>query len=128
MDHVPRAPVRRDANGWRDGDILAGLNRLVDECLKRALWHRQGEFATAQAAQPGTWWAPHAPEPVTLVPWLHGQIAARRLPASGPIRIIHPDPPIGPDELAALEQIVRLAGLDNALEVLTPRQLALLGV
>ncbi len=127
MDHVPRVPVRRDAGGWRDADVLAGLNLLVDECLKRALWQRQGEFATAQSTQPGTWWAPHAPEPVTLAPWLREQMASGRIPATGPIRIIHPDPPIGPDEHAVLAEIVRLAGLDNPLEVLTPRQLALLG-
>jgi hypothetical protein len=42
MDHVPRVPVHRDGNGWSDADIRHGLNLLVDESLKRALWQRQG--------------------------------------------------------------------------------------
>lgn len=129
MDHVPRVPVRREADGWRDEDILAGLNLLVDECLKHALWQRQGQLAASEvgAAPPAaavTWWAPHAPEPVTLVAWLREQIDRGRLPAEGPIRIVHPDPPIGPDERSVLEQIVRLAGLANPLDIVTPRVLA----
>jgi hypothetical protein len=124
MDHVPRVPVRRDGDGWRDADILAGLNLLVDECLKHALWQRQGQLLAPEAGPAAMWWAAHAPEPVTLVAWLHEQLDAGRLPATGPIRIVHPDPPIGPDELAVLEQIVRLADLDNRLDVVTPRMLA----
>jgi hypothetical protein len=120
MDHVPRVPVRRGGEGWRDADILAGLNLLVDECLKRTLWRRQGELA----AIPAAWWAPHAPEPVTLVAWLHEQLRRRELPAEGPIRIVHPDPPISAVELGELTRLLRVAGLANPLEVLTPRQLA----
>jgi len=71
-----------------------------------------------------TWWASHAPEPVTLVAWLREQLDSGRLPAEGPIRIVHPDPPIGPDEQSVLEQIVRLAGLSNPLDIVTPRILA----
>ena len=120
MDHVPRVPVRRDGDHWRDKDILAGLNLLVDECLKRTLWQRQGELEAA----PATWWAPHAPEPVTLVAWLEEQQREGRLPADGPIRIVHPDPPVSAVELGELKRILRVAGLSNALEVVTPRQLA----
>jgi lambda repressor-like predicted transcriptional regulator len=124
MDHVPRVRVRRDAQGWHDADIVAGLNLLVDECLKRTLWQRQGDLAGVDALAPATWWAPHAPEPVTLVAWLHAQLDAAALPPDGPIRIIHPDPPIGPDEYSVLDQIVRLGGLPNQLDVVTPRLLA----
>lgn len=127
MDHVPRVRVRREADGWRDDDILAGLNLLVDECLKHALWHRQGELVASELSAPApavTWWAPHAPEPVTLIAWLEEQIDSKRLPADGPIRIVHPDPPIGPDERSVLDQIVRLAKLTNPLDIVTPRVLA----
>ena len=124
MDHVPRVPVRRDGDEWSDEDILTGLNLLVDECLKHTLWHRQGQLFSPAAEAAVTWWAPHAPEPVTLVPWLQEQLRAGRLPAPGTIQIIHPDPPIGDDEVRVLEQIVRLAGLRNRLDVVTPRVLA----
>jgi hypothetical protein len=124
MDHVPRVPVRRDGDGWCDDDILAGLNLLVDECLKHALWHRQGQLVTAEMRSALTWWSPHAPEPVTLVPWLQEQVRRGRLPARGTIQVIHPDPPIGDDEARVLEQIVRLAGLRNELDIVTPRVLA----
>src|SRR5262249_34229574 len=56
MDHVPRVPVRRDADGWRDTDILAGLNLLVDECLKHALWQRQGQLVPRDPDLAVTWW------------------------------------------------------------------------
>ena len=123
MDHVPRVRVRHDEDRWRDDDVMKGLNLLVDECLKRSLWLRQGQLC-AGAGQSATWWAPQAPEPVTLVAWLHEQIGAATLPVDGPIRIVHPDPPIGPDEFTVLNQIVQLGGLPNPLDVVTPRQLA----
>jgi hypothetical protein len=126
MDHVPRVRVGREDGDWREADVVGGLNLLVDECLKRTLWLRQGELAGGFAGTgwPATWWAPHAPEPVTLVAWLHEQLSADTLPPDGPIRIVHPDPPIGPDELSVLDQIVRLGGVRNPLDVVTPRQLA----
>ncbi len=127
MDHVPRVPVRRGGDRWRDEDILAGLNLLVDECLKRTLWQRQGELSAGSvggATGRAVWWAPHAPEPVTLVAWLHERLRAGGLPGDGPIQIVHPDPPMGPDEFGVLDQIVRLSGLPHPLDVVTPRLLA----
>ena len=70
MDHVPRVPARMEANQWRRGDIYRALNLLVDECLKRALWQRQQELAQQEPTFPIAWWAPHAPEPITLLKWL----------------------------------------------------------
>jgi hypothetical protein len=124
MDHVPRVPVRTNGEGWLRRDVYRALNLLVDECLKRVLWHRQHEAANVLQRFDVTWWAPHAPEPVTLANWL----ASAALPnGNAPIRILHPDPPLGPDELAVLEQMLQVGGLGRRLEVMTPRMVAARG-
>jgi hypothetical protein len=120
MDHVPRVPGGANPS---DGAIMGALNQLVDECLKRALWARQEELAAGRPELDVAWWAPHAPEPVTLVAWLR----EAGLPGGGPIRILHPDPPLGPDELEVLNDLAALAGLNRRLEVMTPRGLAARG-
>jgi hypothetical protein len=120
MDHVPRVPGGASPS---DGAIMQALNQLVDECLKRALWNRQQELAAGRPELDVAWWAPHAPEPVTLAGWL----SSHAIPPDGPLRVLHPDPPLGPDELTALGEIASLAGLDGRLEVMTPRGLAARG-
>jgi hypothetical protein len=125
MDHVPRVPMRiREGGGWRDEDVRRGLNVLVDECLKRTLWEYQGSLLTDADGFGATWWAPHAPEPATFVDWLEVELGAGRLNADERIRIIHPDPPLGPDERAVLNQIARLSGISEDLDIVTPRMLA----
>jgi len=37
---------------------------------------------------------------------------------------LHPDPPLGFDEKAVLEQMLSFGGLEGKLDVMTPRQLA----
>lgn len=121
MDHVPRIPGGPEPV---DSAIMAALNHLVDECLKRALWARQRELAAGTSELAVAWWAPHAPEPITLAEWLR----TTGLPSGdGPLRILHPDPPLGPDELDALAVLAELAGLEGRLEVMTPRGLAARG-
>jgi hypothetical protein len=127
MDHVPRMPVRRTVDGWPSRDIVAGLDLLVDECLKRALWRHQRRLAAGRPDLEFAWWAPHAPEPVTFVDWLAEQRTAGRLDPTRPLRILHPDPPLGPDELRVLEQISAVSGVDAPLEIMTPRSLAARG-
>lgn len=128
MDHVPRVPIRVEAHTWSRRDVYRALNVLVDECLKRALWSRQRELAEARPELGVSWWAPHAPEPVTLINWLLTAEANGGLPdAATPLRILHPDPPLGPDERLVLQQILTLGRVANALEVMTPRQLAARG-
>jgi hypothetical protein len=127
MDHTPRVPVRPVEVVWSDQDVLRGLNLLVDEALKRVLWKRQERLGRGRMDLQIAWWAPHAPEAITLVAWLGEAKSARRLPENGPIRILHPDPPLGPEELAALERISELAGLSGRLDILTPRMLAARG-
>jgi hypothetical protein len=121
MDHVPRIPGGPKP---ADGAIMKALNQLVDECLKRALWTRQQELAAGDPELDVAWWAPHAPEPVTLAVWLR-----KNPPADDdtPVRILHPDPPLGPDELDALAALAALAGAEGRLEVMTPRGLAARG-
>jgi hypothetical protein len=125
MDHVPRAPVHVDGGVWRRRDVYRALDLLVDECLKRELWRCQRDLAGAREDLQVSWWAPHAPEPLTLIQWLEEARAGGSLPAgTDPLRIIHPDPPLGTDEAAVLQQIVSFGGVAGELDVMTPRQLA----
>ena len=120
LDHVPRRPVRRDADGrWLD-DIRAGVNRLVDECLKRALWRQQERLEKAAMVPVIHWWAPHAPEAVTLVHWLQGRLGSD---GKTPVRVLHPDPPLVAVEREQLDDIARLAGY-SGLDAVTPHTLA----
>lgn len=127
MDHVPRTPGRLEKKVWRRDDVERALGHLVDECLKRVLWRKQQQIA-AEVRLPVNidWWAPHAPEPTTLVDWLdhHPDLPAQR---TEPIVILHPDPPLGPDEVDVLVQIARIAELNDKIEFLTPRGLAARG-
>jgi hypothetical protein len=128
MDHVPRVPARPSDEGWTQADIRRALNLLVDECLKRSLWRLQQQLAAHRTDLEVNWWAAHAPEPVTLGDWLEAAHDNGRLPEfTAALRILHPDPPLGPDERSVLEQFVRLIGHRGPLEVMTPRMLAARG-
>jgi hypothetical protein len=121
MDHVPRIAGGAEP---QDEAIMRALNHLVDECLKRMLWTRQRVLAEGREDLNVAWWAPHAPEPVTLTSWL---AAGDVVPPDGPVRVLHPDPPLGRDEMAVLEDIAELAGFGGRLEIMTPRGLAARG-
>lgn len=128
MDHVPRIAIRTDGGAWSRRDVYRSLDLLVDECLKRALWNCQMKLAKEQPHLAVSWWAPHAPEPVTLVHWLQSSEGSTNAKAADQkLRILHPDPPLGSDERAVLQQILTLAGVSGALDVMTPRQLAARG-
>jgi hypothetical protein len=135
MDNVTRIPVRLAGERWADEDIDAGLARLVDACLQRELWRRQGASAAWPDDLAVDWWSPHAPEPATLVDWLGRRAAASAAGASAaapadadrPLLILHPDPPLGPEERDVLDRIVRLAGGRGGLDIVTPRLLGARG-
>ena len=127
MDHVPRVPARMENGRWRKADIYRALNLLVDECLKRALWGRQRELARNEVTFNVAWWAPHAPEPITLAKWLDDERRAGRLVANGNFIVLHPDPPLGPEERNTLQELLSLAGINARLDVMTPRLLAARG-
>ena len=125
MDHVPRIPVRKEHGCWNKKDVYQALNLLVDECLKRALWIHQKELSSTRTDLGIAWWAPHAPEPLTLVHWFESVKQAGTLPPGGlDLRVLHPDPPLGPDEILVLEQVLSLARPGAKLDVMTPRLLA----
>ena len=123
MDHVPRVPVRRDGDSWSRAGVDRALSLLVDEALKRALWKRQRELAEETQLLKVSWWAPHAPEPITLASWLDDNRDTGIARGDGPVLILHPDPPLGGPELDALEQLARLAGVTSGFQVVTPGQL-----
>lgn len=147
MDHTPRIPVRRDAEGhFSAAAIRRAINLLADAWLQRALWKRLEKQAKRLPRLADYWWAPQAPEPCTLTRWLRAQPGAvdlpgdvdpsvdgnnstpriPALPKGSPVRILHPDPPLSQDELHVLQQMVSLAGL-GALDLTTPRLLAARG-
>lgn len=128
MDHVPRVPVRLREGGWSREDVYRALNLLVDECLKRALWVHQEQLARAAPELNVAWWAAHAPEPLTMLQWLEDTLGSNLLPVDGePIRVLHPDPPLGPDEKRVLDQVLRLVRANSTLDIMTPRLLAARG-
>ena len=128
MDHVPRLPVRKCEGRWRRQDIYRALNLLVDECLKRELWLRQRTLSQHRPALEINWWAPHAPEPLTLVEWLETAKKEGTLPAEGEmVRVLHPDPPLGVDEKLVLEQMLTFGRENSKLDIMTPRLLAARG-
>ena len=128
MDHLPRIPVRTMDGEWSKSDIRRALNLLMDESLKRAVWEIQKKLAGNLTDLQISWWAPHAPEPITLTHWL-GEASSHPDFAIGDddLRIIHPDPPLGPDEQLSLSEILKLAGHRGACEISTPRGLAARG-
>ncbi len=85
----------------------------------------QREVTSGGAQWKVAWWAPHAPEPLTLAEWLTSSLET--LPDQGDVRVLHPDPPLGPVERDALDQIAALSGLGDRLDVMTPRGLAARG-
>lgn len=137
MDHVARISIRQnlqtETEVWRNEDILSALNLLVDVCLQRVLWQKQAQYANEYLAKMQftvDWWAAHAPEPATLSHWLTAKVQEREQHDRWPdgLTILHPDPPLGEDEIHVLEQIARLAGVKGALELTTPRMLAARGM
>lgn len=127
MDHAPRVPLRMQDGQWSRKDVYRGLNLLVDECLKRALWQRQKELAVERPELDVAWWAPHAPEPLTLMHWIEGQMQDGATAGDGALRLLHPDPPLGPEEKEVLCRYAGLTRLGRDIDVMTPRQLAMRG-
>jgi hypothetical protein len=129
MDHVPRIPVLKVDGQWSKPDVYRALNLLVDECLKRVLWLHQERLAKTHNEVEVSWWAPHAPEPLTLINWITQQRLAESWPPEEgqDLIILHPDPPLGPDEKLVLDQILEVAGITRKFDVMTPRLLAARG-
>jgi hypothetical protein len=117
MDHVPTVVCPSDDEL---GAVERALNRLVDEALKRALWTVQTSYLEAD----GFDWRPvHAPEPVTLT----HRLLSHPVEGERQFAIIHPDPPLGPEERQVILDLCAIAGLPGSLEILTPRTFAARG-
>lgn len=120
LDHIPRVPATRNGDAWDTAGIRQALLRLVDECLKRALWDRQRTLAVAMGVAVD-WWAPHAPEPLTFAHWLQG---GGKPAGKKPVIVLHPDPPLTDCERQVIDSVAHLTGLGTRLEILTPRTFA----
>ena len=128
MDHVPRIAVRKSDGRWQRKDVYRALNLLVDECLKRVLWMHQRELARERPELDVAWWAPHAPELLTLSHWIDGYLKQQDGSAGkDSVRILHPDPPLGPEERDVLINYARTTCLGREIDIMTPRQLATRG-
>lgn len=117
MDHVPVVVCRPKDNN--DEAIETALNLLVDEAVKEALWDAQRVYLKDDGFD---WLPTHAPEPVTLAPWLRQHRVEH--PDDDHVIIMHPDPPLGSREHQVLVDLCRLAGFDGDVDVLTPRTFA----
>lgn len=116
MDHVPSVGYHSVQEDLQQSSVEGALNLLVDIALMRALWGLQQD----QLEEIGVDWAPlHAPEPVTVLPWLLEN--RRRAVDEGPLTIMHPGPPLGPEERAILNELFELAGVGEAVDIVTPR-------
>jgi hypothetical protein len=127
MDHVPRVPVRKVGKDWVVPDLVAGLNLLTDECLKRSIWRHQQRLADKEGGFGVSWWAPHAPEPLTLIEWIEANFEALNGTPDEALRILHPDPPLGPEEKNILQKQAKLSVLAREVDIMTPRLLAARG-
>lgn len=125
LDHVPSVQAHLTAGMSETGvadetrdAVRRAVNLLVDEALKRALWARQSE----RLADRGFDWLPgHAPEPLTAMKHLSGNPA---LLDGGRCVVLHPDPPLLPDEMDTMTLLFELSGLNGELEIVTPRTFA----
>lgn len=116
MDHVPAVGYRQADENLRQASVEEALNLLVDAALTRALWGLQRDMLE----ELGIDWTPlHAPEPITVLPWLLEN--RERAADEGPLLVMHPDPPLGPEESKALSELFEVAGVRGAVDVVTPR-------
>ncbi len=119
MDHVPSVGYRQPEAEAATSVIKVALNMLVDGALSRALWLVQEDMMQGMGID---WAPPQAPEPVTLLPWLLDN--RYRFAKDGPIVIMHPDPPLGPEESSVIAELLALAGVADVIDIVTPRTLA----
>ena len=115
MDHVPVVGYRDCDEKTMNQSVDDALGLLVDQALRRALWH----LHIPHLQSIGVLWAPgEAPEPVTAVSWLLENHA--RAHTRDPILVMHPDPPLGPSEMELIEQLFALATDGGIVDIVTP--------
>ena len=115
MDHVPAVGYRDCDEKTMNQSVDDALGLLVDQALRRALWH----LHIPHLQSIGVLWAPgEAPEPVTAVSWLLENHA--RAHTGDTILVMHPDPPLGPSETELIEQLFALATDGGIVDIVTP--------
>jgi len=116
MDHVPSVGYREGDEDLQQSSVEVALNLLVDAALIRVLWGLQRDMFEKL----GFDWTPlNVPEPVTVLPWLLKN--RTRATSETPLLIMHPDPPLGPEEAKTLHELFELVGVHDAIHVVTPR-------
>lgn len=116
MDHVPTVRYDDRDEESKRRSIETALNLLVDGALRRAIWNVQEE----ELRSLGVDWTPlHAPEPATAIRWMLER--NERMTEDGRILVMHPDPPLGPDESDVIDQLFEVAGTVAPIDVVTPR-------
>ncbi|MFJ6897086.1 hypothetical protein [Streptomyces hokutonensis] len=125
MDHAPRLCVGSHSSSAVELGIQRALNLLVDEYLGRVLWRALQKLVAGRVDV--DWWAPQAPEPTTFTGWLTAERMAGRVTGDGPIRILHPGPPLGLDEKQVLNEIAHIGGIHRGLDITTSQLLAARG-
>ena len=116
MDHVPVVGYQDCDEIARDRSIDKALNLLVDRALSRSLWKVQEQYLDDL----GIDWAPHeAPELTTVVTWLIDYTP--NADTNGLLTIMHPDPPLGPDEEKLIKQLFTLVDPSATVDIVTPR-------
>lgn len=116
MDHVPTVRYDDRDDDSRRRSIEAALNLLVDGALQRAIWNVQSQELRSGGID---WAPPYAPEPATTIQWLLDDSA--QAVQGDRILVMHPDPPLGPDEYHVIEQLFEVAGTAAGVDVVTPR-------
>lgn len=119
MDNVPTVQLVGESEGARKVAIVSALNILVDEALKRALWRKQRRHLRGLGFD---WLPSHAPEPITVTPWILEQKAS--VESDDHVFVLHPDPPLGKMEMSAIADLFSLAGMNGKVDILTPRTFA----
>ncbi|EPH06092.1 hypothetical protein HMPREF1531_00740 [Propionibacterium sp. oral taxon 192 str. F0372] len=112
------AHEEEDADVPQRDAVLRALLRLVDECLKKAVWEYTVE---AYVRANFDWVSLRAPEPTTIMDWLQKK---KRLGEDRHLWVLHPDPPITSEEWEILREMSNLAGFKKSkLTIVTPREL-----
>lgn len=116
MDHVPVVCYRQADEEAKQSSIENALNKLVDGALTATLWRRQQSILQ----EIGFDWMPlHAPEPVTLIPWLLDN--QQRTKGQRTVLVMHPDPPLGPEEVRIIDELLEVASTASKVDIVTPR-------
>jgi len=68
------------------------------------------------------------PKPLTLLHWIEQESGITQTTESAEaLRVLHPDPPLGPEERDVLSRLAKMSKLGRDIDIMTPRLLAARG-